>query len=180
MKFSKWKLINLDEIKPNEFFDLIQQNKSNIENTLTITVKNCETLKKTSQYIQIKKNNQINKTDVYFYIRNTENNKLIGYIGVKKIDYSISRCELFYFIDKNFEGKGIISNAVSQTLDFCFDKLLMQKIIICTSKVNIGSQKIALKYNFQQEGILRNERLNHLKEFEDIVYFGLLKSDYEK
>ena len=180
MKFIKWKLDNLDRIQPNEFFELIQQNKNRIENTLTITIKNCENLEKTTQYIQIKKNNQINKTDVYFYIRNIETNNLIGYIGIKKIDYNISKCELFYFIDKHFEGKGIISNAVSKTLAFCFNELLMQKIIICTSKVNIGSQKIALKHNFQQEGILRNERLNHLKEFEDIVYFGLLKSDYEK
>ena len=180
MKFTNWKLINLDEIQPNEFFELIQHNRIHIENTLTITVKNCENLEKTTQYIQIKKNNQINKTDFYFYVRNIETNKLIGYIGIKKIDYAISKCELFYFIDKHFEGKGIISNAVSQTLDFCFDKLLMQKIIICTSKVNIGSQKIALKHNFKQEGILRNERLNHLKQYEDIVYFGLLKSEYYK
>ena len=70
MKFTNWKLVNLDEIKPNEFFELIQKNRINIENTLTITVKNCENLEKTTQYIQIKKNNQINKTDLYFYIRN--------------------------------------------------------------------------------------------------------------
>ena len=180
MKFTNWKLVNLDEIQPNEFFELIQKNKIHILNTLTITVSNCENLEKTIQYIQIKKSNQENKTDFYFYIRNIETNKLIGYIGIKKIDYNISKCELFYFIDKDFEGKGIVSNAVSQIIKYCFDELLMHKIIICTSKVNIGSQKIALKHNFKQEGVLRNERLNNLNEFEDINYYGLLKSDYEK
>lgn len=48
MKFIKWKLDNLDRIQPNEFFELIQQNKNRIENTLTITIKNCENLEKTT------------------------------------------------------------------------------------------------------------------------------------
>jgi ribosomal-protein-serine acetyltransferase len=180
MKFNNLKLEKLNIVQPNEFFELIQKNKIHIENTLTITVSNCENLEKTIQYFEIKKKNQENKTDFYFYIKNLETNKLIGYIGIKKIDYKISKCELFYFIDKDFEGKGIVSDAVSQIIKYCFDELLMQKIVICTSKVNIVSQKIALKHNFKQEGILRNERLDHLNEFEDIIYFGLLKSDYEK
>ncbi|WP_395053097.1 GNAT family N-acetyltransferase [Flavobacterium sp.] len=178
MGFSNWKLDELDKVQPNEFFELVQKNKTRIENTLTITVANCESQEKINQYFKIKNQNQINKTDFYFYIRNIETNNLIGYIGIKKIDYKILKCELFYFVDKNFEGKGIISKAVKQIINHCFEELLMNKIIICTSKINIGSQQIALKHNFKQEGILRNERLNHLNEYEDIVYFGLLKSDY--
>jgi ribosomal-protein-serine acetyltransferase len=56
----------------------------------------------------------------------------------------------------------------------------MNKIFICTSKTNFGSQQIALKNGFIQEGTLREEFKNHEGVLEDINYFGLLKSDYEK
>ena len=93
---------------------------------------------------------------------------------------NISKCELFYFIDKEFEGKGIISKAVSEVINLCFNELNMNKIFICTSKVNFASQQIALKNDFVLEGTLREEFKSFEGEIEDINYYGLLKSGYEK
>lgn len=61
----------------------------------------------------------------------------------------------------------------------CFKELSMNKIFICTSKINFGSQRIALKHGFIQEGILREEFKNSEGILEDINYYGLLKSDYK-
>ena len=83
-------------------------------------------------------------------------------------------------ISKDFEGKGIISKAISEVIGFCFNELKMNKIFICTSKINFGSQQIALKNGFVQEGTLRQEFKNFEGILEDINYYGLLKSDYEK
>jgi RimJ/RimL family protein N-acetyltransferase len=179
MEFINWKLDKIENIHFKEFFDLIENNRNRIQKTFPVTVSNCVDLKITEE--SITKNLQIEKekSGYYFYVRNLETNKLIGYIGIKKIDYHISKCELFYFIDADFEGKGIISKAISEIIGFCFDELKMNKIFICTSKINFGSQKIALKNGFVQEGILREEFKNHEGVLEDIVYFGLLKSDYQ-
>ncbi len=108
MKFNNWKLDKIENIRFEEFFDLIENNRNRIQKTFPVTVSNCVDLKITEEFIA--KNIQIEKekTGYYFYIRNLETNNLIGYIGIKKIDYNISKCELFYFIDKDFEGKGII------------------------------------------------------------------------
>ena len=122
--------------------------------------------------------NEKNKENYYFYIRNSETKNLIGYVCIKNIDTKISKCELAYFIDAAFEGKGIISKVVSQTIAFCFEDVMMNKVFICTSKINYASQRIALKNGFQQEGILREEFKNGEGILEDILYFGLLKSDY--
>ena len=89
------------------------------------------------------------------------------------------KCELAYFIDQDFEGQGIISKAVSQTIGFCFKELMMNKMYICTSKINTCSQRIASKNGFQKEGVLREEFKNGKANLEDIVYFGLLKSEYQ-
>ena len=178
-KFSNWKLDKIENISFEEFFHLIENNRNRIIKTFPVTVSNCIDLKATEEFIT--KNNQIEieKTGYYFYVRNIETNNLIGYIGIKKIDYHISKCELFYFIDKNFEGKGIISKAISEVIGFCFKELKMNKIFICTSKINFGSQQIALKNGFVLEGTLREEFKNHEGIFEDINYYGLLKSDYK-
>ena len=180
MEFSNWKLDKIENIHFKEFFDLIENNRNRIIKTFPVTVCNCVDLKVTEEFIA--KNLQIEKgkSGYYFYVRNIETNKLIGYIGIKKIDYHISKCELFYFIDNHFEGKGIISKAVSEVINFCFQELKMNKIFICTSKINFGSQQIALKNGFVLEGVLREEFKNHEGVLEDINYYGFLKSDYEK
>jgi ribosomal-protein-serine acetyltransferase len=180
MKFNNLKLDKIENIHFEEFFVLIENNRNRIIKTFPVTVSNCIDLKATEEFIA--KNIQIEKekTGYYFYVRNIENNNLIGYIGIKKIDYHISKCELFYFIDKDFEGKGIISKAISEVIDFCFQELKMNKIFICTSKINFGSQQIALKNGFVHEGTLREEFKNHEGVLEDINYYGLLKSDYER
>ena len=179
MQFNDCNLDRIENIHFKEFFDLIDNNRNRIIKTFPVTVSNCVDLKTTEEFIA--KNRQIEKekTGYYFYVRNLETSKLIGYIGIKKIDFHISKCELFYFIDKDFEGKGIISKAVSEVIDFCFNELTMNKIFICTSKINFGSQQIALKNGFIQEGTLREEFKNFEGILEDINYYGLLKSDYE-
>ena len=178
MRFNNWKIETIDTILPEEFYDLVFKNKSHIEKTFPVSVSNCLDLNKTINFIESNVIKQHNKENYFFYIRNIETNKLIGYVNVKNIKLDILKCELAYFIDAAFEGQGIISKVVSQTINFCFDDLKMNKIIICTSKINRASQQIALKHNFKQEGILREEFKNHEGFLEDIVYFGLLKSEY--
>lgn len=178
MKFENWKIESIANILPEEFFKLIMKNKNHIEKTFPVTVSNCSDAEKTINFIHENIQKEANNEGYYFYIRNIETNILIGYICVKNIKQDILKCELAYFIDADFEGKGIISKAVSQTIDFCITELGMNKVYICTSKINKGSQRIALKQGFQEEGILREEFKNHEGVLEDIVYFGLLKSDY--
>lgn len=178
--FDNWQLQSIDKILSEEFFDLIEKNRNHISSTFPVTVDHCLDLEKTEQFIAGNIKIESKKEGYYFYVRNIETNKLIGYIGIKKIDLKIFKCEIFYFIDKNFEGKGIISKSISHVLDFCFRSLKMNKIFICTSKINFGSQQIALKNGFILEGVLRDEFKNHEGNLQDINYYGLLKSDYER
>jgi len=177
MRFNNWRIETIDKIFSKEFFELISKNKSHIERTFPVTVSNCLDIEKTTNFITNNRQKQENKENYFFYIRNNETENLIGYVCIKNIKLDVLKCELAYFVDAAFERQGIISKAVSQTINFCFEELRMNKIFICTSKVNKVSQQIALKHNFIQEGILREEFKNHEGVLEDIVYFGLLKSD---
>ena len=180
MKFNNWKIDKLENISSEEFFDLIDRNKERLKNTFPATLSHCFNHEATIDFLKFNEGKEGNKENYFFYIRNLETNNLIGYVGIKKIDLNVSKCELFYFIDKDFKGQGIISSAVSKTIDFCYKDLKMNKIFICTSKINFGSQQIALKNGFLQEGILREEFKNGDGILEDIIYYGLLKKEYKR
>lgn len=175
-----WKIDKIDTVNYVDFYNMIIRNAERLKNTFPVTLSHCLNLEATMDFLKFNADKENNKENYFFYIKDLETNKLIGYLGIKSIDYKVSKCELFYFIDKDFEGKGIITKAVSEVIFYCFDNLQMNKIFICTSKVNFGSQKIAIKNGFIQEGILREEFKNGDGILEDIVYFGLIKADYEK
>ena len=178
MAFNNFKIERITAIYPQEFYELIENNKKRLKNTFPVTLSYCSTIEEVKKFLDFNSVKEKNKEGYFFYVRNLETNNLIGYLGIKKIDYHISKCELFYFVDELFEGKGITSNALTKIIDYCFNDLMMNKIFICTSKINYGSQKIALKHHFEKEGILRKEFKNGEGNLEDVVYFGLLNSDY--
>jgi ribosomal-protein-serine acetyltransferase len=180
MSFTDWKTETINDILPEEFYNLIEKNKTHIEKTFPLTLSHCLDLEKTKQFIVLNQDKENHKEGYFFYPRNLITNALIGYLCIKSIDVQKAKCELGYFIDEDYQGKGITSKMVSETLDFCFNTLKMNKVFICTSKINIASQQIALKHHFKQEGILREEFKSSDGTLEDVVYFGLLKSEYNQ
>jgi len=179
MSFTDWKIETIDNILPEEFYNLIEKNKSHIAKTFPVTLANADSLNKAEDFLSVSQDKEKNNEGFYFYARDIKTNALIGYLCVKTIDYRISKCEFGYFIDEDFQGKGITSKMVSHALDFCFNELKLNKVFICTSEINFASQQVALKHNFKQEGILRDEFRNGDGELQNTVYFGLLKSEYK-
>ena len=173
-----WKIDRIEHILPEEFYKLVDRNRNHIVKTFPVTLANSDSLKKANDFLSFSLDKEKNNDGFYFYARDIKTNDLIGYLCVKTIDYRISKCELGYFVHEDYQGKGIISKMVSHALDFCFNELKMNKVFICTSEINLASQRIALKHNFKQEGILRDEFRNGDGELQNTVYFGLLKSEY--
>ncbi|AWH84521.1 N-acetyltransferase [Flavobacterium album] len=177
---TNWKTDTLADILPEEFYALIDRNRDHIAKTFPGTLANNTYFEDTVAALGQSAMNEGRKENYYYYLRNLDTNALIGYVLVKNIDRKIAKCELAYFIDKDFEGKGIITKAVGNLIAFCFEELHMNKITICTSPVNYGSQRIALKHGFTKEGVLRQEFKNGQGVLEDIFYYGLLRSEYNE
>lgn len=179
MSFTNWKIDRIENVTAEEFFTLVNKNKNHIHKTFPVTLANSDSLKKAEDFLAVSHNKEKNNEGFYFFSRDIKTNDLIGYLCVKTIDYRISKCELGYFTDEDYQGKGITSKMVSDALEFCFNELKMNKVFICTSEINFASQRVALKHNFKQEGILRDEFRNGDGELQNTVYFGLLKSEYK-
>jgi ribosomal-protein-serine acetyltransferase len=105
-----------------------------------------------------------------------ENEKIIGRIGVYKIDHANKTGEIGYWIGKEAGGRGIVIKSCKTLIRFCFDTLHLNRIEIKCGTENTRSQAIPVKLNFTKEGIIRQGELLHGK-FIDLFLYSLLKAD---
>lgn len=175
-----YKLERINDVSFEAFLNLIYSNESYIKKGFAGTVKRCKTKKgaKTlfNEWILDESQNQ----SFSFFIKDISKNLLIGLVNIKNIDESIKKCEIGYFISQDYAGKGLTSKFTAETVTYCFDVLQMNKVFLRIAPANIGSQKVAIKTGFKQEGILRAEYKGYQDIFEDVMYFGLLKDEYLK
>lgn len=169
-----------ENIRPEAFFNLIEANRDHIRKTFPVTLEACADLYKTKIFLHEAIDRQLRGEGYAFFIHALESHDLIGYIAVKNISQRIRKCELAYFIDKDSVGKGVISSVLPSIFSFCFHDLGMNKIYVSVSQDNAASQQVARKFGFKEEGLLRDEFQNGQGELEDILYFGLLKSDFDE
>ena len=107
-----------------------------------------------------------------------ETGQLVGAVGLE-INEKDQNAELGYWVDKNFWGQGICTEAAAEVVKFGFERLSLHKIHSHFMKSNPASGKVMEKIGMKREGVLPG----HIRKwgvFHDIVLYGLLKSDYEK
>lgn len=73
--------------------------------------------------------------------------------------------EIGYFIDKNFSGKGIATNAVKEIEKIAFTEFGLVRLEIRMDPRNKGSEKVAIKNNYAKEGLMKK-----VIEFENNYY----------
>jgi RimJ/RimL family protein N-acetyltransferase len=106
--------------------------------------------------------------------------KLIGQVQIKNVDWELSRAEIAYLLDQEFEGRGLMSEALGLVLEACFDSLGLNRVFLRTIVGNDRSSKLAERLGFIKEGTLREEFLTLDKKRVDLNYFGMLSSEFNK
>lgn len=92
------------------------------------------------------------------FLRN--NNQLIGRCGIeyKTLDQR-AVYELGYFIDPDYQHKGYAMEAVTGTLQYCFQTLKLDQVVAIIEEGNLQSERLALRAGMQRTGVtLRNQR----------------------
>ncbi len=73
-----------------------------------------------------------------------------------------------------------MSESVARVLDFCFDRLTLQRINSYTFVENGTSQAVLAKFGFVKEGLARcHTRARATGIVHDVYYYGLLKEEYK-
>jgi ribosomal-protein-serine acetyltransferase len=105
-----------------------------------------------------------------------EDNRMVGSTGFNRLDWVARVCEIGYWIDRDEEGKGIITRACRTMIDYAFDSLEMNRVEIRCSTENVRSAAVPERLGFKKEGVLRQaEMLNGRAH--DFCIYGLLAED---
>jgi len=101
-----------------------------------------------------------------------ENQKVIGSIGIEELSEELDKDldnllgrELGYVLNKDYWNKGIMKEAVSKVVDYCFNTLKLNFLMASYFNHNIVSKKVLEKLNFKfYKDIIIETRYNNIKE----------------
>ena len=96
----------------------------------------------------------------YYWAIANELNQIIGTAGFNNISRQHLRGEISYDLDKNYWGRGIMTNAVYNIVEHAFNKMGLVRIQATVGQHNPRSIKTLENLGFKKEGELVNyERL---------------------
>jgi len=164
--------INLKDARA--FFDMIERNRDHLKLYFPRTLNQLKDLDTTKALIREKTTEHKQAKSAYFVVR--INRKLVGAAIAHQFDWVIPKCEIAYFIDKDYQGRGVTTEAIRQLISYCFDNLQMEKICARVNPSNIASKQVVIKNGFCLEGILAYDFRDGLGRLNDSEYYGLIKS----
>jgi len=80
--------------------------------------------------------------------------RLVGACGIKIDQHRPWIGEIGYFIDRDYQGMGIATEAVRQLEKIGFEQLDLQRIAILMDTRNLASERVAQKCGYKKEGIM--------------------------
>lgn len=101
--------------------------------------------------------------------------RLIGSVGIHRIDRLSRHAELGYLLFKNYWGKGYASEAVALAVDYAFQTLNLRKLYARVFEPNKASSSVLLKNGFTLAGRLRDQVFVSGSGYADELYYELFR-----
>jgi RimJ/RimL family protein N-acetyltransferase len=85
--------------------------------------------------------------------------RLLGGTGLHRIDWTVRRFEIGYWIRPEAAGQGLVGEAVQLLTALAFDRLAARRVEIRCDARNTRSRAVAERAGFALEGVLRHDAL---------------------
>jgi ribosomal-protein-alanine N-acetyltransferase len=101
--------------------------------------------------------------------------KLIGLIGHYRIKPEHFRAEIGYMLLPEYHGKGIISEAIKETVKYGFEIMKLHSIEAVIDPENLASEKVLQKSGFVKEAHLKENEYYEGRFLDSVIYSILNK-----
>ena len=172
MCFGNYEIRYLKESDAASYFQLIQDNKQQLENYVAGIVSKTKTLADTEAYVDSLVRSAAAETHFPYVVADIRSQELMGYIEVKNIDWNIAKGEIGYFVDKDLTGKGIGTQMLQLIAYHYLEELGFLKLLLRIHEDNHSSRKIAGKNGFKVEGMIRNDYRTGSGHVVHMLYYG--------
>jgi ribosomal-protein-serine acetyltransferase len=103
--------------------------------------------------------------------------KIIGVVGMHKIDWGNKFTSLGYWLANDAQGKGIVTKACAAYITHSFSELNLHRVEIRCATENSRSRAIPERLGFTSEGVARESEWVNDRFVSHVVY-GLLSSEW--
>ncbi len=110
-----------------------------------------------------------------FQCRILADGRFAGMIGYLYHDWKNLRTEIGYWLQRDLQGRGIMTRATGALVDFAFENLGLNRVEVRAATDNRRSRAVPERLGFIQEGVLREAAwLNN--HFIDLVVYAKLRN----
>jgi ribosomal-protein-alanine N-acetyltransferase len=107
--------------------------------------------------------------------------RAVGFVNYHHRDVLNCRLEIGYILSRSFWRKGLMTEAVSALLNYCFDHLLVHRVEATTDPENVASRQFLEGLGFRFEGGPMRGRLRTSDGRSlDALMFGLLAPEWNR
>lgn len=97
------------------------------------------------------------REDLTLSIYSRDGKDLIGSTGFHRMDWDVPRVEIGYWVRREFEGQGLVTEAVNALTRYAFAVIKARRVEIRCDAKNLRSLSIMDRLGYAREGILRNQ-----------------------
>jgi RimJ/RimL family protein N-acetyltransferase len=108
-----------------------------------------------------------------------QTDEFVAQIYIGPVNWDLPEFEIGYFVDKDHEGHGYVTEAVQATLGFIFEHLRAHRVRLECDDTNRRSYRVAERCGMVREGHFRENKRSSDGVFSGTLHFGLLRSEFE-
>ncbi len=109
--------------------------------------------------------------------------ELVVQIVLSVVNWYLPEFEIGFFVDKDHEGKGFVTEGSRAMLRFAFERLGAHRVSAGCNDTNIRSQHVLERCGFTREAHIRQNK-HHIKladgTFSGDYHYGMLREEYDK
>jgi ribosomal-protein-serine acetyltransferase len=167
-------LVSLDEQHAEEMFRLIDRNREHLRPWMP-WLDNTRTVDDSEEFIHNSRVAQAKGEGLVAGI--FAGGKLVGLTSFVRVETANRSALIGYWIGEEHQGKGLVTRACAALIDYGFEELGLNRIVIRAATDNRRSQAVPLRLGFAREGVERQaEWVND--RFVDLVVFSLLRGEW--
>jgi ribosomal-protein-serine acetyltransferase len=104
--------------------------------------------------------------------------RLAGTVGLHRIDWMNQRVELGYWLAREFEGRGIMTDACRAVTTHCVGDLGLNRVEIRCAVGNVKSAAIPKRLGYTLDATLPEAHFVNGR-FHDLLIFGMLRTNWK-
>lgn len=117
------------------------------------------------------------REDLRLHIFLKHSHQLIGCTGLHRIDWSIPKFEIGYWMDTRWSGRGYMTEAVEGVTKFATETLQAKRVEIRCDTLNKKSKSIPERLGFELEAVLKNDKRDPAGDLRDTCIFVKIWND---